>query len=61
MNSDNWRSDDDTGATQTLWFEDDLIAPYENTCTNTIGGSAEINSYEIFGTAAISMGPSIWA
>lgn len=42
----------DTGATQTPWFEDDLVAPYENTCTNTIGGSAEINSYEIFGTAA---------
>ena len=54
VNSDNLgqEQNNDTGATQTPWFEDDLIAPYENTCTNTIGGSAEINSYEIFGSAA---------
>lgn len=46
---------DDAGATQTLWFESDLNPPYENTCTNTVGGvsgSAQVNSYEIFGTSA---------
>jgi hypothetical protein len=43
----------DTGATQTLWFEDDLLPPYEATCTGTNeSGSADINSYEIFGTSA---------
>ncbi len=47
----------DTGATQTLWFESDLNPPYEsNYCTgsgpNPESGTAEINSYEIFGTAA---------
>ncbi len=43
----------DTGATQTLWFESDLLPPYEATCTGTTeSGSADINSYEIFGTAA---------
>lgn len=43
----------DTGATQTLWFESDLLPPYEATCTGTNeSGSADINSYEIFGTAA---------
>ncbi|MGC1374077.1 MAG: Ig-like domain-containing protein [Candidatus Sulfotelmatobacter sp.] len=47
----------DTGAAQTLWFESDLNPPYEsNYCTgsgpNPESGSAEINSYEIFGTAA---------
>jgi hypothetical protein len=46
----------DTGATQTLWFEPDLSPPYSATCTatdgGTVSGSAEINSYEIFGTAA---------
>ncbi|HXM13218.1 MAG TPA: PQQ-binding-like beta-propeller repeat protein [Terriglobales bacterium] len=48
--------DNDTGATQTLWFEPDLSPPYSATCTatggGTVSGSAEINSYEIFGTAA---------
>jgi uncharacterized protein YjdB len=45
--------DNDTGATQTLWFESDLLAPYQATCTGTNeSGSADINSYEIFGTAA---------
>lgn len=45
--------DNDTGATQTLWFEQDLIQPYQNTCTGTNeSGSAYINSYEIFGTPA---------
>ncbi len=44
---------DDTGATQTLWFESDLLAPYEMSCTGTTeSGSAYINSYEIFGTSA---------
>jgi hypothetical protein len=56
VNSDNLgqENNNDTGATQTLWFEDDLIAPYEQTCTSTgqFSGSAEINSYEIFGTSA---------
>jgi hypothetical protein len=46
----------DTGATQTLWFENDLLQPYEATCTapsnGTVSGSADINSYEIFGTSA---------
>lgn len=41
----------DIGATYTTFFEPDLSAPYENTCTGTDeSGSAEINSYEIFGT-----------
>ena len=47
----------DVGATYTTFFEPDLSAPYEsNYCTgngtNPESGSAEINSYEIFGTAA---------
>ncbi|HTU41304.1 MAG TPA: Ig-like domain-containing protein [Candidatus Aquilonibacter sp.] len=42
----------DTGATQTLWFDQDLATPYEASCTGTSeSGSADINSYEIFGTA----------
>jgi hypothetical protein len=46
--------DNDTGATQTLWFESDLSAPYETSCTSTgqFSGTAYINSYEIFGTSA---------
>ena len=43
----------DGGATQTLWFESDLSAPYQASCTDTTGTySANINSYEIFGTSA---------
>jgi hypothetical protein len=44
----------DAGATQTLWFESDLTAPYTTTCTDSKGKtwSTEINSYEIFGTGA---------
>jgi hypothetical protein len=43
----------DTGATETLWFESDLLAPYEESCTGTTeSGSAYINEYEIFGTSA---------
>ena len=42
----------DIGATFTTFFEPDISPPYENTCTGTDeSGSAEINSYEIFGTA----------
>jgi hypothetical protein len=44
----------DAGATQTLWFESDLIPPYSTTCTDNSGNTwtTDINSYEIFGTAA---------
>jgi len=43
----------DAGATQTLWFESDVSAPYSTTCTDTSGThTANINSYEIFGTSA---------
>ena len=43
----------DTGATQTLWFESDLVAPYSASCTDSQGTwTTDINSYEIFGTAA---------
>lgn len=43
----------DAGATQSLWFEASLSAPYTSTCTDSLGvESTQINSYEIFGTAA---------
>jgi hypothetical protein len=44
----------DTGAIQTLWFESDLSAPYSASCTdaNHQTWTTNINSYEIFGTAA---------
>ncbi len=43
----------DAGATQTLFFESDLTAPYSDTCTDATGGhTSTINSYEIFGSAA---------
>jgi hypothetical protein len=44
----------DAGATQTLWFEPDLSPPYTTTCTDSQNKTwtTEINSYEIFGTAA---------
>jgi hypothetical protein len=44
----------DAGATQTLWFEEDLSPPYSMSCTDGKGltWTTEINSYEIFGTAA---------
>ena len=46
------QQNNDIGATYTTFFEPDLSPPYENTCTGTDeSGSAEINSYEIFGTA----------
>ena len=43
----------DAGALQTLWFEGDLSAPYSSTCTDSSGAhTANISSYEIFGTSA---------
>lgn len=44
----------DAGATQTLWFEQDLVPPYAVSCTDNKGltWTTEVNSYEIFGTAA---------
>lgn len=43
----------DAGAAQTLWFESDLSAPYSKSCTDSAGThTADVNSYEIFGTAA---------
>jgi hypothetical protein len=43
----------DAGATQTLYFESDLTAPYPTSCTDSLGAHAtDINSYEIFGTSA---------
>jgi hypothetical protein len=43
----------DAGATQTLWFEAALSAPYSSSCTDETGvNTTDINSYEIFGTAA---------
>ncbi|KAA6459694.1 hypothetical protein DYQ86_16385 [Acidobacteria bacterium AB60] len=42
----------DAGATQTLWFESDVSAPYATSCTDSSGThTANINSYEIFGTS----------
>ncbi len=41
------------GALQTLWFEGDISAPYSSTCTDSSGAhTANISSYEIFGTSA---------
>jgi Bacterial Ig-like domain (group 2) len=45
----------DAGATQTLWFESDVVSPYSTSCTDpgTMDTHvAQINSYENFGTAA---------
>jgi hypothetical protein len=43
----------DAGATQTLWFEAALSAPYSSSCTDETGvNTTDITSYEIFGTAA---------
>ena len=43
----------DAGATQTLWFESDLTAPYSASCTDSLGThTSDINSYEIFATSA---------
>jgi uncharacterized protein YjdB len=47
----------DTGATQTLWYESDLIKPYPASCTDSTGvNTTDINPYEIFGTAAFFNG-----
>lgn len=42
------------GAAQTLWFEQGIVSPYSSTCTTNTGAilTDEINSYQIFGTAA---------
>jgi hypothetical protein len=45
----------DAGATQTLFFESDLISPYTSSCTDPGTQNTHttmVNSYEIFGTAA---------
>ncbi len=43
----------DAGATQTMWFEAGLVNPYSTTCTDSSGThTADVNSYENFGTAA---------
>ena len=43
----------DSGATQTLWFESTLSPPYSSNCTDSAGvHTTDVNSYEIFGTAA---------
>ena len=43
----------DAGATQTLFFESDLVGPYTGSCTDSAGTHTDqINSYENFGTAA---------
>jgi Bacterial Ig-like domain (group 2) len=48
----------DAGATQTLWFEDDLSGHYSATCTDPKGNAftGQITSYEIFATAAFFNG-----
>lgn len=47
----------DSGATQTLWFEPDLVSPYSSSCTDSLGThTTNINSYEIFGTSAFFNG-----
>jgi hypothetical protein len=46
-------SANDAGATQTLWFESDLSAPYNTSCADSTGThNAQITSFEIFGTSA---------
>lgn len=44
----------DTGAAQELWFESDISSPYPASCTDNHGAvwTSQLNSYEIFGTAA---------
>jgi uncharacterized protein YjdB len=45
-------SANDAGITQELFWGTGLINAYSSTCTDTISGTAMINSYEIFGTPA---------
>ena len=43
----------DAGVAQELYFESDLSAPYSTSCTDSTGThTTDVNSYEIFGTAA---------
>jgi major membrane immunogen (membrane-anchored lipoprotein) len=43
----------DAGATQTLWFEPDLSAPWSKSCTDSTGThTTQVNSFEIYGGAA---------
>lgn len=44
----------DVGAAQTLWFEPDLSTPFSKSCTDPQNNvwTTDVNSYEIFGTAA---------
>jgi Big-like domain-containing protein len=44
----------DAGAAQELWFESDIASPYPASCTDNQGmvWTSQLNSYEIFGTAA---------
>jgi len=43
----------DAGATQAFYFDSGLSRPYSQSCTDTDGTfTAQINSYESFGTAA---------
>ena len=47
----------DAGATQTLWFESDKVAPYSASCTDSLGvWTTDVNSYEIFATSAFFNG-----
>lgn len=49
----------DAGATQSLWFEQDITPPYTTTCTGASSGltsSGQANGYQIFGTAAFFNG-----
>lgn len=43
----------DAGATETLWFESDLEAPYSNSCTDSTGvNTTQVSPYESYSTAA---------
>jgi hypothetical protein len=43
----------DAGATQTLWFESDLEAPYSRSCTDSSGvNTAQVSPYETYATGA---------
>jgi hypothetical protein len=44
----------DAGATQWLWFEQDLSPAYSTTCTDNNGNAltSDVTSYQIYGTAA---------
>ncbi len=43
----------DAGATQSLWFESDLVTPYASSCTDSAGTHpGTVNPYENFGTGA---------